>query len=226
MELNNNEYTIACFVDLCKAFDTVNHEILLNKLQHCGLHKNMISWLENYLSQRYQTCFANNVNSTPRLLKCGVPQGSILGPLLFLLHISDIDYNLLNTKLYADDTVIYSTNKDEAVAYGNVERDLKILMKWCDKNRLTINIKKTKLVLFGTREILHNSRHIDMYMGTGKLQYVNDYMYLGIKLDSKFTFELHANRCCRHVIHKNYILAKIRRYINTHQALTIYKSMI
>ena len=190
--------------------------------------KNTISWLENYLSQRYQTCFANNVNSTPRLLKCGVPQGSILGPLLFLLYINDVDYNLLNTniKLYADDTVIYSTNKNEAVAYENVERYLKTLMKWCDNNQLTVNIKKTKLILFGTREMLRNSRHIDMYMGTEKLQYVNDYMYLGTKLDSKFTFELHANECCRHVIHKNYILAKIRRYINAHQALTIYKSMI
>ena len=144
------------------------------------------------------------------------------------MYINDIDYNLLNTnvKLYADDTVIYSTNKDEAVAYENVESDLKNLMKWCDNNQLTVNIKKTKLVLFGTKEMLCNSRHIDMYMGTEKLHYVNDYMYLGIKLDNKFTFELHANECCRHVIHKNYILAKIRRYINTHQALTIYKSMI
>ena len=148
--------------------------------------------------------------------------------MLFLLYINDIDYNLLNTnvKLYADDTVIYSTNKDEAVAYENVESDLKNLMKWCDNNQLTVNIKKTKLVLFGTKEMLRNSRHIDMYMGTEKLQYVNDYMYLGIKLDNKFTFELHANECCRHGIHKIYILAKIRRYINTHQALTIYKSMM
>ena len=74
--------------------------------------------------------------------------------------------------------------------------------------------------------MLRNSRYIDMFMGAEKLQYVNDYMYLGIKLDNKFTFELHANECYRHVIHKNYILSKIRRYVNTHQALTIYKSMI
>ena len=143
------------------------------------------------------------------------------------MYINDIDYNSLktNVKLYADDTVIYSINKDEAVAYENVESDLKTRMKWCDNNQLTVNIKKTKLVLFGTREMSWNSRHIDMYMGTEKLQYVNDYMYLG-KLDSKFTFELHANECCRHVIHKNYISAEIRRHINTHQALTIYKSMI
>ena len=144
-----------------------------------------------------------------------------------VLYINDIDYNLLNTKvkLYADDTVMYSTNKDETTAYANVERDLNVLMNWCENNQLTVNIKKTKLVLFGTKEMLRNSRHIDMYMGAEKLQYVNDYMYLGIKLDNKFTFELHANECCRHVIHKNYILSKIRRYINTHQALTIYKSM-
>ena len=148
----------------------------------------------------------------------GVPQGSILGPLLFLLYINDIDYNLLNTnvKLYADVTVIYSTNKDEAVVYENLERDLNTLMNWCGNNQLSVNIKKTKLVLFGNREMLRNSRHIDMYMGTEKLQYVNDYMYLGIKFDNTFTFELHANEC-RHVIHANYILAKIRRYIPSKQ---------
>ena len=129
-------------------------------------------------------------------------------------------------KLYADDTVIHSTNKDETTAYANVERDLNVLMNWCESNQLTVNIKKTKLVLFGTKEMLRNSRHIDMFMDAQKLQYVNDYMYLGIKLDNKFTFELHANEYYRHVIHKNYILSKIRRYVNTHQALTIYKSMI
>ena len=145
-----------------------------------------------------------------------------------VLYINDIDYNLLNTKvkLDADDTVMYSTNKDETTAYAHAERDLNVLMNWCENNQLTVNIKKTKLVLFGTKEMLCNSRHIDMYMGAEKLQYVNDYMYLGIKLDNKFTFKLHANECCRHVIHTNYILSKIRRYINTHQALTFYKSMI
>ena len=84
-------------------------------------------------------------------------------------------------------------------------------MNCCENNQLTVNIKKSKLVLFGTKVMLRNSRHINMYMGAEKLQYVNDNMYSGITLDNKFIFELHGNECCRHVIHNNYILSKIRR---------------
>ena len=84
--LNNDEYTQECFIDMCKAFDNVNHKILMNRLHHFGLHEITVLWLQNYLSNRYQTCFTNNVISPPRVLICGVPQGSILGPLLFLLY--------------------------------------------------------------------------------------------------------------------------------------------
>ena len=74
--------------------------------------------------------------------------------------------------------------------------------------------------------MLKKAQYHEIYLGLDKLQYVNDYVYLGIKLDNKFTFELHANECCRHVVHKNYVLSKIRKYISTTQALNIYKSMI
>ena len=136
-------------------------------------------------------------------------------------YVNDMDYNV-----YADDTVIYWANKNEATANANVENDLNILTQWCERNQLTVNIKKTKPVLFGTKEMLRNSLHIDMYMGTDKFQYLNHLMYLGIKLDKKVRFELPANECCRHVIHKNYIQSKIRRYIITHQTITIYKCMV
>ena len=215
-------------MDLRKAFDTVNHEVLINKLYEYGLHMNTVLWLRDYLNNRHQICMANSRQSNPREMICGVPQGSILGPLLFLIYVNSLDFDLHQTKvkMYADNTVLYSTNKDEKVAHSNVEHDLQLLSKWCNNNQLTVNIKKTKLMLFGTRGMLRGAQCHEMYLGDDKLQYVNDYVYLGIKLDSKFTFELHANECCRHVVHKNYTLSKIRRYISTTQALTIYKSMI
>ena len=226
--LNENMYTVACFVDLRKAFDTVNHDVLISKLHEFGYHNNTVLWLQDYLNNRHQICIANSKQSKPRHMICGVPQGSILGPLLFLIYVNNLDFDLYKTKvkLYADDTVIYSTNKEEEAAQNEVKHDLKLLMKWCNNNQLTINIKKTKLMVFGTKGMLKKAQYHEMYLGNDKLQYVNDYVYLGIKLDNKFTFELHANECCKHVVHKNYVLSKIRRYISAEQALCIYKSMI
>ena len=159
---------------------------------------------------------------------CGVPQGSILGPLLFLIYVNSLDVDLYRTKvkLYADDTVIYSTNNNEEAAYNDVKHDLKLLMTWCSNNQLTVNIKKTKMLLLGTKTMLKKAQYHEIYLGVDKLQYLNDYVYLGIKLDNMFTFELHANECCRHVVPKKYVLSKIRKYISTTQALNIYKSMI
>ena len=84
--LNKNKYTLASFIDLRKAFDTVNHDILIDKLYEFGLNKNTILWIANYLENRKQFCMANNVTSNTRDMVCGVPQGSILGPMLFLLY--------------------------------------------------------------------------------------------------------------------------------------------
>ena len=226
--LNEHEYTLASFVDLRKAFDTVNHGILINKLQEFGLHANTILWLIDYLTDRKQICFANNVKSNTRNMVCGVPQGSILGPILFLLYIDDLE-NVLDhckVKLYADDTVLYSTNIDEAEAHANIRNDIGNLYEWCNTNKLTVNIKKTKLMLFGTKGMLKRASYHDVYIGNEKLKYVNNFMYLGIKLDNHLTFESHAKECCRQVSHKNFVFSKIRRFINVPQAIAIFKSMI
>ena len=226
--LNEKKYTLASFVDLRKAFDTVNHVILVNKLHEFGLHGDTISWLSDYLTDRKQLCFANNVISETRDMVCGVPQGSILGPMLFLIYINDLENALDNCdiKLYADDTVLYSTSVDEAEANTNIRNDMKLLFEWCNTNKLTVNIKKTKLMLFGTKGMLKQAKYHDVYIGHEKLKYVNSFMYLGIKLDNHFTFEMHAKECCRQVAHKNFVLSKIRRFISIPQSLAIYKSMI
>ena len=226
--LNEDKYTLASFVDLRKAFDTVNHGISIDKLHEFGLHRNTISWLTDYLSDRKQLCFANNVTSNTRDMVCGVPQGSILGPMLFLLYINYLENALehCDVKLYADDTVLYSTSQDEAEAHTNIRNDMGLLFEWYNTNKLTVNIKKTKLMLFGTKGMLKRAKYHDVFIGNEKLKYVNNFMYLGIKLDNLFTFEAHAKECCRQVAHKNVILSKIRRFVNVPQALTIYKSMI
>ena len=226
--INEKEYTLAAFIDLKKAFDTVNHEILIKKLPHYGLSQNTVQWIKSYLDNRSQKCTVNGITSPELVINCGVPQGSILGPMLFLIYINDIAQNLTCTKfrLYADDTVLYMSDSDEHNAHAGLQHDLYSLTEWCNMNRLTINSKKTKVVLFGMRTMLKKAICQDLYIGNNKLQYVKNFTYLGVKLDCKLNFEAHALECLRLVSHKLYMISKIRNCITNKQALCIYKSKI
>ena len=226
--LNNKQYTVATFIDLKKVFDTINHMILIKKLPHFGINDKIISWIKNYLKNRKQKCTVNGRTSCEREITCGVPQGSILGPLLFLLFINDIDQNLIHSKvqLYADDTVLYACHDLEGFAHQWVVEDIGLLMRWCCNNRLTININKTKVMLFGTKNMLKKGVRSDVLIEDTKLQYVTSFNYLGIKLDNSLSFELHAAESLRMVSHKLLMLSKIRKFITIEQALTIYRSKI
>ena len=147
--------------------------------------------------------------------------------MLFLMFINDIDTNLVhsNALLYADDTVIYAKHKDDIVAHLWMSEDLNVICEWCQRNQLTINQKKTKVMLFGTRNMLKKCSYHDTFIKGFKLQYVTHFNYLGIKLDNSLTFEQHASETIRMVAHKLYLLSKVRKYINIQQAITIYRSM-
>ena len=112
--LENKESTLAVFLDLSKAFDTINHAILLNKLEHYGIRGTPLAWFKSYLSDRTQYVHYRGVNSDDQFIECGVPQGSVLGPLLFIIYTNDLPGALVTSKsiLFADDTTIYYSSKD------------------------------------------------------------------------------------------------------------------
>ena len=112
--IDNNEYTIGVFLDLAKAFDTVNHEILLRKLEHYGIRGIALEWFKNYLTNRKQIVKHKQKKSESLTIKCGVPQGSILGPLLFLIYMNDISRRseILSIILFADDTNLFLSHKN------------------------------------------------------------------------------------------------------------------
>ena len=195
--MKDKQYTVATFIDLKKAFDTVNHKIRLQKLPHYGLSPNIIAWIRSYLLNRSQCCTVNRITSSNLEIKCGVPQGSILGPLLFLLYINDLQDKLShpNVYLYADDTVIYSTNEDLRLAHYRVQTELNHVLSWCEQNQLTINTKKTKAMVFGTNNMIKRAHQPPIILCNSELQYVTSFNYLGIKLDNKLNYELHAQEC-------------------------------
>ena len=155
----NDKYTIATYIDFKNAFETVNHEILLKNLPHYGFSINIITWFESYLTNRIQCCTVNgNTSSSLPVIWC-VPQGSILGPLLFLIYINDLQDVLSNQNVYfyVDDTVIFSTHSNLRLAHFEVQQELTNVLSWCNQNRLTINTKKTKVMNFSTNNYVKES---------------------------------------------------------------------
>ena len=228
--MNKNEVTVSVYIDAMKAFDTVNHKILVKKMEYFGIIGKNAIWLKNYLSNRKQCTVANNVVSNEEIITYGVPQGSVCGPLLFLLYINDISKDLKRCKvsLYADDTVLYVSAPKIENAIPSVQEDLIILNEWCNKNKLTINCNKTKYCVYGMRSIIKKSRNIDtlLSLNGAVLEKVCSYKYLGFILDDQLNFNKHIAEIAKLVSHKLYLLSRIRKYITQFACITIFKSMV
>ena len=147
---------IGCvLVDFRKAFDLVDHKILLKKLQCYKCSENCLKWFESYLTNRTQRVSLNNNVSEPEHVTCGVPQGSILGPLLFLLFINDLPLvlkNSANVDLYADDTTIYDVQCNTDQLESNLQFSLNALHVWCRQNGMVLNTEKTNVMLITSRQ--------------------------------------------------------------------------
>ena len=171
--MDNGLLTGAVYLDLKKAFDTVDHKTLLNKLSRIGMRNTELSWFKDYLDNRQQCVRVNNTDSCYLNVNCGVPQGSILGPLLFILYVNDLPtvINKCKVVLYADDTLLLYAHKDENEIKKVLEYDLENVAKWFDQNKLHLNVKKTKWSMFGTRQRLLRSQCPSVRVNGGNLEH-------------------------------------------------------
>ena len=161
--LENDEYVLGIYLDFSKAFDTVDHVILLKKLAHYGIRGTALKWFEGYPNNREQYVTYNGISSSKQRIKCGVPQGSILGPLLFLVYINDLPVCLVckhtSAILFADDTNLFSSGKDLKILESTTNSDLSNISLWLKVNKLSlkkINIKNTHYMTFCRRKKLHH----------------------------------------------------------------------
>ena len=226
--MDQAKVTLATFIDLKKAFDTINHAVLLRKLEHLGIKGLIQGWCRNYLTNRKQSTIANGIVSEPRRVVCGVPQGSVLGPLFFLIYVNDLLPHLrgIEVNLYADDTVLYVSGREVATCRGVLQNALNLFEGWCDRNALHINVAKTKSMLFGTARRIKNAGEIVMKLKGLALQQVPSYRYLGVTLDATLSFKQHLAGVTRTVSHKVYVLSRVRKFLTTRTAMMVYKSMI
>ena len=148
--MENKQNTLSVFLDLSKAFDTINHKVLLHKLEFYGVRGLALNWFRSYLADRKQYVLYNNVKSQTLEITCGVPQGSVLGHLLFLIYVNDIANCLTHSKVisFADDTTVFSSSKCIDDLYTNVNSDLDDLSNWFKANRLVLNVNKANSMLF------------------------------------------------------------------------------
>jgi retron-type reverse transcriptase len=187
--IDDKYFACGVFVDLQKAFDTVDHSILLKKLEYYGIRGVPLKWFISYLNNRTQFVAINDSKST--LVKCsnGVPQGSVLGPLLFLLYINDLHTSIKFATVYhfADDTNLMLINKSLKKINKHINHDLANLVQWLRSNKLFLNSNKTELIIFKSNKT-KIYKHMNFRLSGKKIEPVNSIKYLGIKIDSNLSF--------------------------------------
>lgn len=233
--INSNTSSCALLLDLSKAFDLVDHSILIRKMERYGIRGSAQKWFESYLSNRKQITRVTKLNETNNTLEnfdskplanhCGVPQGSILGPLLFLIYINDLPQAIKHQcVLFADDTTVIIESKNPQDYDTIINESLNDITKWLDINKLRINVMKTNVLRFKTWK----SKHINLniaYDGT-MIEHVNSARFLGVFLDEHLTWKNHIENICNKINKFVFALRKVKDITSKHTAIHVYHAYV
>ena len=222
--------TLTIFIDLKKAFDTVDHEILLQKMSHYGVRDTANLWFQSYLSDREQFVSVHGTESAKTKIKCGVPQGSVLGPLLFLIFINDLpNATDFLTLLFADDTTfqVSDVDLDQLFTFANAELEKSTI--WFKANKLTLNVKKTKFMLFtdsnyniGDNQLRIGNQNIEQIGTNCKEKY---FRFVGHVLDDKLNWDGHVEHIAKKLASANYGINSSKNFLPLQIRKTLYYSL-
>ena len=225
--INKGCYTLALFLDMSKAFDSIKHDTLLRKLEFYGIRGNALSWISSYLSNRYIKVKYKNSLSDRYLVTYGTPQGSVLRPLMYLVLANDL-VNCLkfsNCVTFADDTTIFAAGCNLKFLYSKINQDLKRLSEWFQCNSLTLNVEKSRYILFRSkRKEVDYTGHIEL---SGKeIAKVQNIKFLGVIIDEYLEWSLQAKSILTKMIAGNYSLSMMRNILPIHAKILLYHSNV
>ena len=225
--IDKGEYTIGVFLDLSKAFDTVNHGILLKKLQHYGIRGICLQWFTNYLQERTQIVKFKQYRSAEMNVMTGVPQGSILGPLLFLIYINDIENcsNIFSFILYADDTNALYSNSSLNTLVNIIQKEMNKIVEWLNANKLSINTSKTKFIIFKSKNKFL-PQQITFELNDHIIKQASYVKFLGVIIDQDFTWKNHISLVLKNIIKFTGLIAKLRHFTNKNTLKLAYYALV
>ena len=219
--LDKNEFVVSLFIDLSKAFDTIDHSLLLQKLYNYGIRGISHDFVKSYLTNRSQYVEIQGGSSNSLSITCGVPQGSILGPILFLVYINDLCKctKLLKLFLFADDTTILFSLKDINELIKVMNKELEIITDWFKLNKLSLNTAKTNYMIF--KPLKNEEKHLDLVLDTKVVERVHSTKFLGVEIDDKLSWKNHIQQIEKKLSSSIYIMRKIRHKINQNTAFKL-----
>ena len=227
--LNNIDqgmYTCCIFLDLKKAFDTVDHYFLVQKLEITyGFRGVALDTMKSYLTNRQQYTKIGNKHSTKQNINCSVPQGSSLGPLLFILYINDLpSASLFSSTLFADDTLLSMADKNLYTLEKRVNSELKLIDDWLQNNKLSLNYSKTCYLLFSKHPHTSVNSKFSVYMNHSKIKKSNSFKYLGLMIDDKLHWSAHAQYLSLQLAKCCCMLYQVRGYVTEQTLIMLYHS--
>ena len=234
MNIDNGSMNSVVFLDIRNAFDTIDHQIVIKKLSQYGIQDDELNFFQSYLENRIQCCSVNGKLSDRQKIEYGVPQGSIIGPLLFIIYLNELRLFVTNAQIsmYADDTTLYNRIKSVSEIKDNLIPAFLKICDWLRSNKLSLNTVKTEIMVTGSQNKL-NSMDSDpvttpyrISIDGFTIKRTKVVKYIGLVVDGALTWSQHIDYISTKIAHGVGILKRTRSFLPKQSLLTLYQSMI